>query len=514
MRLADLFTGLNRRLALVVDALGDPRRQHRTAAALIVLYVVLWWAYAVIAKSTQGIHHDMGEQFAWSQHPAFGYPKHPPFSAWLVALWFAIFPRADWAYYLLAVATVGAGLWFIWLIVARAVTGGDKRAVALMFLTFAPIFNFQPLKYNPNSVLIPVWAAAAWLFLRAMQERTLFWGLLAGVGAGVAMLTKYWSIFLILALIAAALADPRRRLYFRSAAPWASVVAGAVLLAPNVASLIAYNFEPFAYATGTHATHTVSGALVAVAGYLSGVLYLAGSFVALALAARPDVKIWRDMLWPHDGDRRLMGIVTAVSLLAPIAVGLALEEGVRPLWTMPCWAMLPAMLLASPRVTVTRRAACAVVAAAYAVGLLSLAAAPAVARLTLQHGVDHSAIYYQLVAREVDRLWPKVSNKPLAYITGAEGLAWACGFYCQDRPRALPGFSFRQAPWIDRADMTRKGFIALCASADRRCLEQAHAFVGGNGQVSERVVQLTRRAYGAASAPRRFTFIVSPPRQP
>ncbi len=508
MALADFAAGLQRPLGHLVDALDDPRRQHRTAAALIVIYVLLWWAYAIVAKSSQGIHFDMAEQFSWSLHPAFGYSKHPPFAAWLLTGWFAVFPRADWAYYLVAIATVGVGLWFIWLIIARTVEGGEKRAVALMFLTFAPIFNFQPLKYNPNAVLIPVWAAACWLFLRSLQERTFVWGALAGVGAGIAMLTKYWSIFLIVAMTVAALADPRRRLYLRSPAPWAAVVAGTIVLAPNIASLWAYDFQPFVYATGAHATRTVIDALDTAFGYLTGVLYLAGSFIALALAVRPDAKAWRDMLWPHETERRLMGTVTAVALLLPVAVALVMEVEVRPLWTMPCWAMLPAMLLSSPRVMVTRCAAAAVVAVAYGIAVLMLAVSPMVALVVFKQGVSHSAIYEKAVAQTVDRLW--TYGQPLRYVTGSEGLAWACTFYCADRPDALPGISFEQTPWIDRADMMRKGYVALCETDDRHCINVTRAFAGA-GAV-ERTETLVSHAFGTTSAPRQFTFFVSPPR--
>ena len=47
------------------------------------------------------------------------------------------------------------------------------------------------------------------------------------MGAGAAMLGKYWSIFLILGFVVAALAHPKRWDYLRSPAPWASVVVGA-----------------------------------------------------------------------------------------------------------------------------------------------------------------------------------------------------------------------------------------------------------------------------------------------
>ena len=207
----------------LVDALADARRGPRTAAALLAVYALLWWAYAVVAKSTQDIHFDMGEVFAWSTELAYGYPKHPPFPAWVAAAWFAVFPREDWAYYLLSAAIIAVALWFAWLIAARVVDG-EKRAVALVLLAFAPVFNFLPLKFNSNALLIPVWAGATWLFLRSCSQRTLAAGALAGAGAAIAMLTKYWSIFLIVGFAAGALVHPHRRDYFRSPAPSPSPV--------------------------------------------------------------------------------------------------------------------------------------------------------------------------------------------------------------------------------------------------------------------------------------------------
>src|SRR6185295_15585210 len=271
----------------LVDALADPRTSHATAAALILGYVLLWWIYALIAKHTQDIHFDMGEVVSWSLVPAYGYPKHPPFPAWIAAIWFAVFPYTDWAFYLLSAASIGIALWFVWLIAARYLEG-PKRTLALTMLMFSPGFNFQPLKFNSNALLIPVWAAASYLFLRAFRERTVLWGALAGAGAAAAMLTKYWSVFLILAFVIATLLHPRRWDYLRSPAPWASVIVGALLFAPNVVTIFAYDFRQFGYATGSHAVMSFGMLFESFANYFGGVLFLTGGLTLLMLACRPD----------------------------------------------------------------------------------------------------------------------------------------------------------------------------------------------------------------------------------
>ncbi|HYS48199.1 MAG TPA: glycosyltransferase family 39 protein [Xanthobacteraceae bacterium] len=498
-------------LERIVDALADPRRSHRTAGGLLVLYALLWWAYALIAKSTQDIHFDMGEVFSWSTELAYGYPKHPPFPAWVAALWFTIFPRADWAYYLLSAVSISLALWFAWLIAARLVDG-DRRAVALVLLAFAPTFNFQPLKFNSNALLITVWAGATWLFLRSYAERTFMAGALAGAAAAVAMLTKYWSAFLILGFVAAALAHPRRRDYFRSPAPWASIVVGALLLAPNIANLVGYDFAAFKYAAASHADASLGPVLASIGNYLTGVLYLAGPAAVLALAASPGLAVWRDTAWPHEPDRRLLAVIMWTGLLAPIPVALALEVRLNALWTMHCWAVLPALFLSAHGLAVTRRAAAAVLAAAYAVPLVALAASPVVAVNVLHRGVDSAAAYYSLLAHEVDRRWPQVSDTPLRYVAGPEQLAWACTFYCRDRPRAFPSFSRTNAPWIDPAAMAREGFAALCPANEPLCLRFARELAAGNPNLREETVDVARQGWGTQGEPQRFTIVLSPPR--
>jgi len=502
---------LNRAAERLADALADPRRGARTALALIVVYGLLWWAYAVIAKSSQSIHFDMGEIFAWSLQPAFGYPKHPPFGVWLVTAWFTVFPRADWAYYLLSTACVGAALWFVWLIAAEFVSG-HKRAAALFLLAFTPGFNFLALKYNPNALLVPVWAGATWLFLRSWRERTALAGALAGLGAAVAMLSKYWSIFLILGFAVAVLADRRRAAYFRSPAPYAAVAAGALAIAPNIVSLVNYDFQPFTYAM-THEVASFAPVLRKIANYLSGIFYLAGAIVVLALACRPKLADWRDMLWPREADRRFIAVALWTAFFAPIAVALGTRTELDALWTVSSWALLPPLFMSSPGIAISRRAAGAIIVAAYGVALLALAAAPAAALLALRKGVDNSQVYFSLVAHEVDRLWPTVSDQPLRYVAGPQGLAWGCTFYCRDEPRALPDFSHREAPWIDLGDMARAGFVGLCVAGDTRCLADVRRLAAGNPGVREETVTLRRSAFGVAGAPHSFAIVLVPPRR-
>src|SRR5262249_8890118 len=244
------------------------------------------------------IHIDMSEQFSLAREWAWGYPKHPPLAMTVVGVWFAIFPAADWAYYLLAMATAALALWLAWRLSALCLDG-EKRAVGLALLTLVPFFNFHALKFNSNTVLMPLWAGTTLYFLRSLETRRVRDAALAGLWAALAMYGKYWSVMLIAGLAITALADPQRLRYFRSAAPWVTIAVGALALTPHVAWLFANDFAPFTYATAVHGAAPLAVTLKGALGYLvAGFAYVAAPLIIVAVVARPGPAMIADIVWP------------------------------------------------------------------------------------------------------------------------------------------------------------------------------------------------------------------------
>ena len=79
---------------------------------------ILWMLYDTISLAPVDLRWDASEASLWAQHFAFGY-KHPPMTGWLFALWFAVFPRADWAEHLLYLTIVVATLAIAWRLLER-----------------------------------------------------------------------------------------------------------------------------------------------------------------------------------------------------------------------------------------------------------------------------------------------------------------------------------------------------------------------------------------------------------
>jgi Dolichyl-phosphate-mannose-protein mannosyltransferase len=510
-----------RSLALVerlLDVLTDSARRERAVALTLLGYVAVWTLYAVLAKGNQDIHVDLSEQYVLSRELAWGYPKHPPLDMWIVRAWFTVFPTADWAFYLLAMANAGIALWIIWRLSARFLDA-EKRVVGLALLTLVPFFNFHALKFNVNTLLIPLWAATTLWFLRSFETRRLLDAALAGLFAALAMNTKYWSIFLLLGLGIAALADSRRAAYFRSGAPWVTIAVGAAVMAPHAIWLVANDFVVVSYAVATHAAPSFLSTVRAALGYLGGsIAYVAPALVIFAVIARPSAAVVKDMAWPQTPERRLAAMAFWAGLLSPALIAPVMRLHVGSVWSMSAFALLPMMLLSSPLVAINRRDAMRVLALAVVFPFVMAAVAPAIAfgvhRTLKSTGVAHSSV----VGDAVERLWRETSDRPLKNFSGYDEFTDGVSFYMHSHPlavRLLDGFVSQEA----RERVDRDGVVLLCPAHARTavgadwCHTAAISYVWCAIPGKAKEIEVSRRYLGVDGKPARYLLYSIPPWQ-
>jgi len=496
----------------LIAALADPARRERAIVPVLVAYCAVWALYGAIAKGSQDVHFDMGEMVAWSRETFWGTPKHPPFGAWLVRAWFAVFPLADWSYYLFAMVLATLALWIAWKIAGHYLDG-EKRIVGLALLTLVPFFNFHALKYNANAVMVPLWAATTALFLRSYETRDPVAAVFAGLAAAAAMLGKYWSVVLLLGLGLAALIDARRAAYFRSSAPWATIAAGLLALAPHVAWLTMNGFTPFAYAMETHPgtfAESVRSGLTYVAGAAA---YVALPVLLATLAARPGLAALRDTAWPAADDRRLVMLCFVLPLVLPLLFAVATREQVVSLWSIGSMTLLPVVLLASPAIVVPKRAVRHILAGAIAFPLIALVLSPLIAIMLHREGVPNYSTHYSGLARAVETTWRETTDRPLRFLGSYNNLVYGVLFYLPENVSPLEIVEPRVTPWIDEAEVARTGIALVCPAEEALCMKalEDRAAAGPLGRRTD--VTITRRYFGTDDKPDRFVIVTLRPRE-
>jgi 4-amino-4-deoxy-L-arabinose transferase-like glycosyltransferase len=506
------FQRINTSFAGLVDGLCDPSRRRRVAFGLVVAYGAAWMVYGVIAKSSQDINADMAEMVVWSREPALGYPKHPPFLAFVVRLWFSIFPFADWAYLLLAVCTVSAGIYLafelagIWL-------DGEKRAAVPFLLAVIPFYNFLGLKFDQNSALIPLWALAMWAFVRSLDTRHAGWAALAGLAAAAAMMTKYWSAFLLVALALTAFFDQRRAGYFRSAAPWVTAGVFALAVLPHAIWLVYEHFPPLTWVATRRISISPTEFLRSLAVYAGGTFgYSVISLLLVAFIFRPPLGTTSDSWFVSDPPRRAAIVLFWTPLLLPILVALITHANLQSIWSAPAYNLLPVMMLSSRLVVASRIAVRQLAAVVTTITLLAVASSPLVALGILENGVENDAAYARLAAAAAEREWRATSTQPLRLVAGPFTLVSAVAFYMTDRPSTYADFSDYLSPWVDDERIARDGVVIICPTEDYVCLESLDALAAGAPAGRRTEVTLTRHWLGLENNPRSFVIVTAMPR--
>ncbi len=526
-------------LGRLFDALCDPKRRTRTVAVVLLAYCAVWTVYAVIAKSSQDFHFDMGEMVAWSREVTLGTPKHPPLPAWLIGAWFAVFPLAPWAYDLFAMAGAAAAIGIAFALSTRYLDGA-KGAVGLAFLTLVPFFNFHAFKFNANSAMMPWWALSIWFFLRSFEASSsgtagvppaarqegeeaetgraghqpsgVALAVLAGVAAAAAMMVKYWAVVLLGGMVIAALSDSRRKAYFTSAAPYVTVAAGAAALSPHLAWLWLHDFSSFGYIADSHPGTRVES-FVSGLGYVAGALGYAVVPIALtAMAARPSPAAVADALWPSSPRRRLAVLVFYLPLLLPTLLAVISSEKVVSLWAFGGMTLLPVVLLSSPQIVVQRVAAIRIVGFAVAFPFLALLAAPVVAVVTHFNGVSNYGNQYSLIADAAGRFWHETTGRPVRLVGSHDNVMNGSVFYFPDRPSTFDIQNPRLTPWADEARVARDGALLYCPVAERVCMDAMNRRAAAAPASRRTEVDISRTFLGIPGPVTRYAIVAILPR--
>ena len=445
--------------------------------------------------------------YAWGLHPSAGYYKHPPLSALIPAAWFAVFPAADWSFHLLAMVNAAVALFAVDRI-ARLYLSGDKRLLVLLLLLLTPFYQFHAQRFASNQVLLSTWPIATYCFLRAFKTRGLAWSAAAGLTAALAMLAKYYSIYLIAAFIVAALAHPARWTYLRSSSPWVSAAIGLIVLAPHLLWLRTGAFTPFDYVYAAHGGSSLGQVIASVGTYLlGGLAYVALPVAAYAFVVRPDWRLIAQTLWPPDPDRRLLVMLLAAQLLLPALSAPFLGVPLTSLWTMQSWFLLPIVLLSPSAAAVPRLRAVYVAASVLAITALALLAAPVDAWTKHVKGTKHGEAYYRAISDEITREWRRHTDRPLRIVMG--DWVWAVTFYSPDHPDAVPDFDLSVAPWVTPERLEREGYVVLCDQPS--CIREADRRAATEPRAIRREIELSRRYLGRQGPSARFTVVIVPP---
>ena len=144
---------------------------------------------------------DTIEALAWASNLDWGFEKHPPLSAFFSEIFYQIFGRQDWSYYLLSQIFVVFSFIVVFKLAKEFLKNEIHALLSVFLLEGIYFYNFTTPEFNVNICQIPFWTLTVYYFWQCFKnDKVQSWALL-GLFAALGVLSKYLFIYLLIGMV-------------------------------------------------------------------------------------------------------------------------------------------------------------------------------------------------------------------------------------------------------------------------------------------------------------------------
>ena len=305
---------------------------NRRAAAIVLAFFAARLAFAFAF----GFGVDEAYTLPISRHLSLSYFDHPPLHQW-IAHFAGLASGEGLAARLPFVALFAATGWLLYRLTSE-LFGPRAGLVALFGLNATPFFFASAGTWiMPDGPLLFGLALAAWALSRlffdpgADERRVWRLWLLAGLGFGLAGLSKYIGALAPLGLLAFLVISPSERRWFRHPAPYVAGILAGLIVLPVFVWNAQHGWASFAFQGSRGVASGGLKPLQALRVALGQIAFLSPwLFVPLLAGLLSGMRRWRD-------DRRLFLLCLSLPpIILFTAAPLWIEKG-QPHWSMAGW---------------------------------------------------------------------------------------------------------------------------------------------------------------------------------
>jgi 4-amino-4-deoxy-L-arabinose transferase-like glycosyltransferase len=430
----------------------------------LLLHLIVWTLIPTLTREALDSKIDMSENYVWGKEFQLGYYKHPPFFAWIVGIWFRIFPTTNFYYFLLSQVNIIVGFIFVYLL-SKEIIGKQKALIAVMLLEFIPYYNILGIKLNANSILLSVWPAVIFFFYKAIKEDRWFFWVLTGISAAIALLSKYYSAMLFVAMIAFLLIRDNFNVAKTLKRKGIFFALGAFLLTmlPHFKWLWDTDFVIFKYVAEQRGERFILSSIKFLSRpflYLLPVVLISKFALSLKLRKLLSLKF-------NNLNHLFLYSITFIPYIATFFVGLILTIETSGIWGMPIWFLFTTILM-SNKISHNDRIAKAVLGFL----LLSLIVGISIRVSNLRINENYH-FPGKKIAVALTEAWHAKYSSNLSYIIGENRACYYTSFYSMDHPSVIISFDYLVSPWVSKKDFTRKGGVIVCDYGNSGCALEA-----------------------------------------
>ncbi len=422
--------------------------------ATFFLLHLFCWVLGADLSHTQ-LRYDMAENYAWGQEMQLGYYKHPPLFAWVSYIWLSIFGTTHFAYFLLSQATVVVAMVFIFLL-SRKFISENKAIFAVLFLELIIFYNLKAIRFNANTILIPLFPAISFFFVKSLQENRAKDWLLFGFTSALGILSKYAAVCLIFTFILYAL--HKRRDIFANPRVYFAIFVFLATISPHIYWLFQTDFLTLQYAHDKVQTKHFFGYYGLLFPF-SQAGYLLPAILIIPFITKKSQSFIQNST--------LLLYLTFVPTVLMSILGFGMNMRIIESWGIPNWFLLTTFLLRNREISKPRIAIILVLLLNISYLIYGICV----------HAFDIKTKHTQYDARkinaEIEKQWNEITqNRPIIYAIGNINPIQDFIFYSPQHPHALFEFDQKISPWVPQ-NHERKFAIAICENSDFACQQKA-----------------------------------------
>ena len=282
---------------------------NRPAGGLALLIVTTLLARLLFAWAL-GLGVDESYMVAAGRHLALGYFDHPPAAWWMAWAAAHVFGTDAPVVVRLPFVLMFAGTTWLMYRLTALLYGACAALWAAALLNAAPVFGLTTGSWVlPDGPLMFFLLGGIYGLARALRAEAagarraaLGWWLVAGLGLGLAMFSKYTAVLSLAGVFLFLVSERTGRRLLARPAPWLALLVACLVFAPVVAWNAAHGWASFAFQAGRAGGHRlhVIGPLATLGGeslFLLPWIWLPLCWAGIAAWRRPEQSEDRLLVW-------------------------------------------------------------------------------------------------------------------------------------------------------------------------------------------------------------------------
>jgi 4-amino-4-deoxy-L-arabinose transferase-like glycosyltransferase len=433
--------------------------------AFALLHLLAWTFLPYLIRFT--LPMDSMEGYVWGQQLEWGYDKNPFVNGWLTALAVKLGGDSGWMIYLFSQISVILCFWAVWRL-GKKMLPPVYALLGVLLLEGVQYYNFHAIDFNDNTLELSLWALLILCFYNALRASTPRQKLLAWLGcglfAGLGMMTKYYTVVLLVPMTVFLFLFKENYRCFKEAGFYLALALFGLIITPHLVWLFSHDFVTVTYAFDrvsspptlwNHLSYPWQFFYEQLEAFCPAI-FLA---LVLLLGKKPGALPQPERFSLSTFDKTFLIVVGLgpffFTALLSFLAGFKLRAG----WGEPLFSLCGLLLMVYLQPRMTRTRLYAFISLLATLFVLALAGYS----LAFMKGKETSSANFpgKELAQTLTEAWHQAYQQPLSYVAGSRWLSGNLAFYSKDHPHVYINWNKRISPWINEAELQEKGAIFI-----------------------------------------------------